>query len=88
MPEPLRVEAPTEHLAHALIKRLSAYPTELRDSSEGFEVRVSLVGKVDRSIVDVLDGVDGWLVENALGSVRVHLDDRVYTLTPPVAAER
>jgi hypothetical protein len=82
------VEAPTEHLAHALIKRLSAYPTELRDSSEGFEVRVSLVGKVDRSIVDVLDGVDGWLVENALGSVRVHLDDRVYTLTPPVAAER
>jgi hypothetical protein len=82
------VEAPTEHLAHALIKRLSAYPTELRDSSEGFAVRVSLVGKVDRSIVDVLDGVDGWLVENALGSVRVHLDDRVYTLTPPVAAER
>ena len=49
---------------------------------------MSLIGKVDRSIVDVLDGVDGWLVENALGSVRVHLDDRVYTLTPPVAAER
>ena len=88
MPEPLRVEAPTEDLAHALIKRLSAYPTELRGSSEGFEVRVSLVGNVDRSIVDVLDGVDGWLIENALRSVRVHLDDRVYTLTPPVAAER
>jgi hypothetical protein len=88
MPEPLRLEAPTEHLAHALIKRLSAYPTELRGSSEGFEVRVSLVGNVDRSIVDVLDGVERWLVENALRSVRVHLDNRVYTLTPPVAAER
>ena len=88
MPEPLRVEAPTEHLAHALIKRLSAHPTELRGSSEGFEVRVSLVGNVHRSIVDVLDGVERWLVENALRSVRVHLDNRVYTLTPPVAAER
>ena len=88
MPEPLRVEAPTEYLAHALIQRLSAYPTELRGSLEGFEVRVSLVGNADRSIVDVLDGVDGWLTEYELSSVRVRLDDRVYTLTPPVAAER
>ena len=88
MPEPLRVEAPTEDLARALIQRLSAYPTELRGSSEGFEVRVSLVGNADRSIVDVLDGVDRWLIENALRSARVHLDDRVYTLTPLVAAER
>jgi hypothetical protein len=82
------VEAPTEDLARALIQRLSAYPTELRGSSEGFEVLVSLVGNVDRSIVDVLDGVDRWLIENTLRSVRVHLDDRIYTLTPLVAAER
>ena len=88
MPEPLRVEAPTEDLAYALIERLSAYPTELRGSSDGCEVCVSLVGNVDQSIVDVLDGVDGWLIENELGSVRVRHDGRVYTLTPPVAAER
>ena len=56
--------------------------------AECIEVRVSLVGNPDRSIVEVLDGVDNWLVENELGSVRVHLDDRVYTLTPPAALER
>jgi hypothetical protein len=87
VPEPLRVEAPNEDLAHALMRRLRAFPTELRDADDCVEVRVSLVGNVDRAIVDVLHTVDGWLLENELSSVRIHLDDRVYTLTPP-AAER
>jgi hypothetical protein len=30
-----------------------------------------------------LDSVDGWLVDYGLDVVRVHLDQRVYTLTPP-----
>jgi hypothetical protein len=32
----------------------------------------------------VLNSVDGWLVDYSLDEVRVHLDDRVYTLTPPL----
>jgi hypothetical protein len=88
MAEPLRVEAPNEDLAHALMRRLRAFPTELLSGDEGLEVRVSLVGNVDRAIADVLHGVDGWLLESELASVRVHLDDRVYTLTPPVTGER
>jgi hypothetical protein len=88
VPQPVRVEAPTRDLAHALMQRLSAFPTELHGEGEGVEVRVSLVGNVDRAIVDVLEGVDSWLVENELGSVRVHVDNRVYTLTPPPASGR
>jgi hypothetical protein len=81
--EPLRVEVPSPNLAHALMQRLHAFPTEL-DQSDGLcEVRVSLVGNPDRAVVDVLNSVDDWLVEHGLELVRVHLDERVYTLTPP-----
>jgi len=79
--EPLRVEAPSADLAHALMQRLHAFPTELDEESG--QVRISLVGDPDRAVVDVLNSVDSWLVENGLDAVRVHLDERVYTLTPP-----
>jgi hypothetical protein len=88
VPQPVRVEAPSRDLAQALMQRLSAFPTELQTEGDGLEVRVSLVGNADRAIVDVLDGVDGWLLENELRAVRVHVDDRVYTLTPPRPARR
>jgi hypothetical protein len=83
VPQPVRVEAPSRDLAHALMQRLSKFPTELQNGGDGLEVLVSLVGNVDRAIVDVLDRVDGWLVENELRSVRVSVGGRVYTLTPP-----
>jgi hypothetical protein len=84
LPEPLRVEAPSADLAHALMQRLHAFPTEL-DEGTG-EVRISLVGDPDRAVVEVLNNVDHWLVEHELDAVRVHLDERVYTLTPPTQA--
>ncbi len=65
------------------MQRLHAFPTELDDRKGSCEVRVSLVGNPDRAVVDILDGVDGWLLEHGLRSVRVHLDERVYTLTLP-----
>ena len=83
MAEPLRVEAPSADLAHALMQRLHAFPTELAEEEGSCEVRVSLVGDPDRAVVDVLNSVDGWLLEHGLAAVRVHLDERVYTLTPP-----
>jgi hypothetical protein len=82
--EPLRVEAPSADLAHALMQRLHAFPTELTEEAGGAcEVRVSLVGDPDRAVVHVLDSVDAWLVEHGIEAVRVHLDERVYTLMPP-----
>jgi hypothetical protein len=86
--EPLRVEAPNEDLAHALMSRLHAFPTELKEDEGRLEVRIGLVGNADRAIVEVLDGIDSWLVEYDLDAVRVHLDERVYTLTTPRASER
>ena len=83
MAEPLRVEAPSADLAHALMQRLHAFPTELSEEDGACEVHVSLVGDPDRAVVDVLNGVDGWIVEHGIAAVRVHLDARVYTLTPP-----
>jgi hypothetical protein len=79
----LRVEAPSADLAQALMQRLHAFPTELSEEGGACEVRVALVGDPDRAVVEVLNGVDGWLVEHGLKAVRVHLDERVYTLTPP-----
>jgi hypothetical protein len=81
--EPLRVETPNADLAHALMQRLDAFPTEIRQQEGRLEVRVALVGNPDRAVVDVLNSVDDWLVEHGLETVRVHLDERVYTLTPP-----
>ena len=81
--DPLRVEAPTQDLAYALMQRLRSFPTELETGEGRCEVRVSLVGDPDRAVVEVLNSVDIWLVEHDLDEVRVHLDDRVYTLTPP-----
>jgi hypothetical protein len=65
------------------MQRLHAFPTELEDRSGSCEVRVSLVGNPDRAVVEILESVDGWLLEHGLAAVRVHLDERVYTLTPP-----
>ena len=83
MAEPLRVEAPSADLAQALMQRLHAFPTELEQKGTRCEVRVSLVGDPDRAVVEVLNSVDDWLVEHDLDEVRVRLDERVYTLTPP-----
>jgi hypothetical protein len=80
--EPLRIEAPTEDLAQALMSRLHAFPTELQVEDGRIEVRVPLVGDSDRAVVAALDGVDAWLLEHRLESVRVHLYNHAYTLTP------
>jgi hypothetical protein len=84
--EPLRVEALRADLAQALMQRLHNFPTELSEEEGSCEVRVSLVGDPDRAVVEVLNGVDAWLIEHDLEAVRVHLDKRVYTLTPPRSA--
>ena len=44
---------------------------------------MTLIGNPDRAVVQVLNGVDEWLVENGLPSVRVHLAEHVYTLRAP-----
>ena len=85
MAEPLRVETPNADLAQALMRRLHAFPTEIRQSDGRVEVSVALVGDPDRAVVEVLNSVDDWLVEHGIETVRVHLDERVYTLTPPRA---
>lgn len=82
MAEPLRVEVPSTELARALMDRLHAFPTEMSENG-ACEVRVTLVGNPDRAVTDVLHSVDGWLVESGLERVRVHLDDRTYTLNQP-----
>ena len=82
MAEPLRVEVPTAALAQALIERLRMFPTELTENGS-CEVRVTLVGNPDRAVTSVLHSVDEWLAETGLDGVRVHLDERTYTLNQP-----
>jgi hypothetical protein len=65
------------------MQRLHKFPSELSEEGGAYEVRVSLVGDPERAVVEVLNGVDAWLVEHRLEAVRVHLAERVYTLTPP-----
>jgi hypothetical protein len=81
--EPIRVEAPSAGLAHTLMERLHAFPTQFEDREGSCEVRVLLVGNRDKAVVQVLNSVDDWLLDYGLASVRVHLDERIYTLTPP-----
>jgi hypothetical protein len=83
--EPLRVEVPTAALAQALIDRLRMFPTELMENGS-CEVRVTLVGNPERAVANVLHSVDEWLAETGLDGVRVHLDERTYTLDQPQPA--
>jgi hypothetical protein len=83
MAEPLRVRAPSAELADALMQRLRSFPTELTHAGGYFEVSVTLIGNADRAIIEVLNGVDGWLLEHSLDEARVYVDDRSYRLTPP-----
>ena len=83
MAERISVEAPSEDLARALIARLHAFPTELQEDEGHVEVRVALVGKPDRAIVQVLEGVDSWLLDYDVDATRIRLDERVYTVTAP-----
>lgn len=77
------MEAPTADLAEALMQQLHDFPTELNEDGEICAVDVTLVGNPDRAVVQVLNGVDEWLVENDLQAVRVHLDEHVYTVSAP-----
>jgi hypothetical protein len=80
--EPLTVEVPNADLAHALMLRLQSFPTELTHD-HGCSVHVTLVGNPDRAIGEVLHEVDGWLLDNQLEAVRVHLGDHAYRLARP-----
>jgi hypothetical protein len=80
--EPLSVEVPNADLAHALMRRLRSFPTELMDD-DGCSVHVTLVGNPDRAIGDVLHEVDRWLLDHQIEAVRVRLGDHAYRLARP-----
>ena len=65
------------------MQRLHDFPTEVSEAGDVCAVDVTLIGNPDRAVVQVLNGVDEWLLENDLQSVRVHLDEHVYTLSAP-----
>jgi hypothetical protein len=83
MIEPLRVEAPDASLALALVERLRSFHTEVEEEGDAYAVRVTLTTPVERTMTEALAGVDRWLRECGLRETRVHLDGRMYRLTPP-----
>jgi hypothetical protein len=83
MVDSLRVEAPDEGAAIALVDSLHGQHVEIAPSPRGgCEIVVDLDGSPERAVVEMLHAIDGWLVAAGLAGTRVTLDGRTYTLTP------
>ena len=83
MVDSLRVEAPDEGAALALVDSLHGQHAEIAPSPRGgCEIVVDLDGSPERAVVEMLHAIDGWLVAAGLAGTRVTLDGRTYTLTP------
>jgi anti-sigma B factor antagonist len=82
--ESLLIEAPSPSLALALIERLDGFHAELVPlGDECFQVRVELDGRdrgSDRSLLESLDRIEGWLEDSGLDLAEIHLNDRSYAL--------
>ena len=78
----LRVEAPDEESALALVHALRGHHAEIAPRPEGgCEIFVELDGNPERAVVEVLNTVDGWLAASGMDTTKVTLDGRSYTLT-------
>lgn len=84
MSESLLIESPSPSLALALIERLDGFHAELVPlGDERFQVRVELDGRErgpDRSLLESLDRIEGWLEASGLDLAEIHLNDRSYVL--------
>jgi hypothetical protein len=79
----LRVQAPDNGLARALVERLGRYQTQVEPVDGRFEVLVTIEGHPEQAVTAVLTDVDQWLTEWGLLETRIRLAERSYTLTPP-----
>ena len=85
----LRVEAPNERAALALVAALQGQHVEIAPNGEdGCEVVIELDGNPERAVVEALNVVDRWLSETRLGETTVVLDGRSYTLPSKHASSR
>lgn len=83
MVELLRVEAPDEGAALALVDSLHGQHAEIAPSSRGgCEIVVDLDGSPERAVVNALNAIDRWLAAAGLAGTRVTLDGRTYMLSP------
>jgi hypothetical protein len=81
----LRVEAPDERAALALVDALRGQHAEIHPGGgeAECEVVVELDGNPERAIVDALNAVDRWLVQLGVRETTVSLDGHSYTLSAP-----
>ena len=82
----IRVAVPDATRAHGLMRRLG----RLFDrSSVSFDTRRSEVQIRSewgsRSVVEVIDTVQSWLAADGIGSARLSVGDRSYTMVAPTA---
>jgi len=85
MVDQLRVLAPDERSALALVDELRGHHAEIapRGTNGACEIAVELDGNPERAVVRALNAVDRWLASTGVGETMVSLDGRAYTLTAP-----
>jgi hypothetical protein len=83
----IRVVVADTERADGLLRRLTAFFDRSSVSFDGTrnEVRVRSESE-SRSVVDVIDAVQSWLAADGVGSAKLSVGDRSYTMVGPGVA--
>jgi hypothetical protein len=81
----IRVAVPDATGVHGLVRRLAGVFDRSSVSFDGRHKEVRVRSEWEsRSVVLVLDAVEAWLAEDGVGSAKLSIGDRSYTMVGPV----
>ena len=84
MVEPISVEAPSEAAAQRLAGSLAArFSLEVAQVDGAWVVVVTPSRSSERTVGEVLDEVERWLVDAGVAATRVRLDGHIYGMERP-----
>lgn len=79
----LWIDAPSATQAQRLVELLQQFETRTVKNGHAHEVHVYLDNNTGPRLMELFDGVNGWLSDDSLGACQVHFGERTYTLLRP-----
>lgn len=86
-PETIRIVAPDEVRAHALLGSLDGFQGQIYAEDGAHEVHVFLDMRTARALTTLFHAVAAWLNDGDHSSCTVHFGERVFTLIAPQDGE-
>jgi hypothetical protein len=83
----LWVDAPSADQALRLAELLGQFETRSFANGHAHEVHIYLDGDAGPRLMELFDGLNGWLSDDSLGACQIHFGERTYTLLQPKDGE-